>query len=224
MVVARDLDEPPLRNRLGKPAAHADRNHRIAGPVQEQRRGLDGRRDCAHVVLPEDRPELAKAVLGGDEALEPRPPSLVALVPVSRGLETEVLARPEIVRVRAEELVRLLGRAAVWLVVASHRPDGCGVEHERTYRSGYVAAKSIVIAPPRAAPKRAAVSLPAASMTERMSSICSSRYGISGPRSDSPMPRMSKTMSRENDASRSAYRDQWTSSHMTSRFEKIPFV
>src|SRR5207302_130576 len=152
---------------------------------------------CAHVDLLEHLAELAKARLGRDRALESSPPALGLLVPMLGSLMPEVDPGPHVVRERMQELRRLLGGTAVRPVVAAHRLDGCGVENERAHAPGYVAAKSIVIAPPRAAPKIAAASLPAASITALRSSICSSRYGRSGPRSERPIPRMSKTISLE---------------------------
>jgi hypothetical protein len=52
-------------------------------------------------------------------------------------------------------------------------------------------------------PRMAARCDPAASMTARRSSILVSSVGIWATRSDSPVPRRSKVIRRENDASRS---------------------
>src|SRR5581483_7051623 len=81
VVVSGELDEHGVRHGLAEPAAHADRNDRVAHTVQEERRGLDRRRNGTYVVLPKDLSELAKAPLLGDQALESGPPPLVALVP-----------------------------------------------------------------------------------------------------------------------------------------------
>ena len=58
------------------------------------------------------------------------------------------------------------------------------------------------IGPPSESPTSAARSEPAASITARTSSIRSSRVGP-GIGSESPVPRLSKRISRENEASRS---------------------
>ena len=63
-------------------------------------------------------------------------------------------------------------------------------------RSGWAAAKSIARGPPSDSPMMAARSLPAASMTARMSSMRVSSVVAPGTRSDMPMPRLSKRMSR----------------------------
>ncbi len=89
-------------------------------------------------------------------------------------------------------------------------------------RSGYEPQNSSIMAPPRAPPNTAARSEPAASITARRSSICTSSTGGSSPMSESPIPRMSNRISRENDASRSRNRAHRGSSHMTSRFDQIP--
>jgi len=72
--------------------------------------------------------------------------------------------------------------------------------------------------PPSPWPKSAARSLPAASSTVATSSIHSSRVGTwpSGTGSDSPLPRLSKTITRLNAASRWKNRAMVGSSHMTS--------
>ncbi len=70
-------------------------------------------------------------------------------------------------------------------------------------RSGCVAANSIDIVAARAPPNTIASSEPAASITAAMSSRWSSITGGSGPRSDTPTPRMSNTISRENETRRS---------------------
>lgn len=59
-------------------------------------------------------------------------------------------------------------------------------------------------------------------MTARTSSICNSTTGGSGPRSESPTPRMSNRMSLEKDASRLRYRAHAGHSHMISRLDQIP--
>ncbi len=91
-------------------------------------------------------------------------------------------------------------------------------------RSGYVAAKSRHMVPPSECPKSAVRSDPTASRTARTSSIrCSSVGKLSfGTRSERPVPRLSKRIRRENDASRSRSRamDGW--SHIASTFETQP--
>ena len=67
-------------------------------------------------------------------------------------------------------------------------------------RSGNVAANRAHIGPPSAPPKSAARSEPAASITAPMSSMSSSNEPSVRIRSESPVPRRSNTMSRENDA------------------------
>ena len=69
-------------------------------------------------------------------------------------------------------------------------------------RSGYVAAKSAQSWLPWTAPSSAARSEPTASSTARTSSICVSSVSVRG-RSERPVPRLSKRIRRENDASRS---------------------
>ena len=61
---------------------------------------------------------------------------------------------------------------------------------ERT-RSGAVAANSIAIAPPSMIAIRSARSAPAASITARTSSTCSSSVAVPPVRSDIPVPRRS---------------------------------
>src|SRR5205085_1301330 len=63
-------------------------------------------------------------------------------------------------------------------------------------RSGYVAAKRIASAAPSTWPRSAARSTPTASITARMSSIRSSSEGTPLTRSDAPLPRLSKRMTR----------------------------
>ena len=84
-------------------------------------------------------------------------------------------------------------------------------------RSGCAAAKSIASGPPSDSPMIAARSLPTASRTARMSSIRSSSVVAPGTRSDMPMPRLSKRMSRVNSASRSQYWRYCGSSQRISR-------
>ena len=71
-------------------------------------------------------------------------------------------------------------------------------------RSGYVAAKSIAIGPPSEVPNTTPRSESAASITGRRSSIRVSRLGScdSGTRSDSPTPRLSNRIRRDDEASR----------------------
>ena len=71
-------------------------------------------------------------------------------------------------------------------------------------RSGYVAAKSIAIGPPSEIPKTTARSEAAASIAARRSSIRVSRLGScdSGTRSDSPTPRLSNRIRRDDEANR----------------------
>ena len=70
-------------------------------------------------------------------------------------------------------------------------------------RSGYVAANSMAIGPPSDTPRTTVRSEPTASITARASSIRTSSDGSrsSDTRSESPTPRLSNTITRENDAS-----------------------
>ena len=79
-----------------------------------------------------------------------------------------------------------------------------------------------LIGPPSETPNRAARSDPAASMTARTSSMRSSRVGASVTGSDSPVPRLSKTIRRENELSRSKKRANGGASHWSSRWVAKP--
>src|SRR6266545_5832225 len=70
-------------------------------------------------------------------------------------------------------------------------------------RSGYVAAKRRLIAAPSELPKSAARLEPTASITALTSSMRVSSVGAPLTRSDMPVPRLSKRMSRQKEASRS---------------------
>jgi hypothetical protein len=76
--------------------------------------------------------------------------------------------------------------------------------------------------PPSEYPKSAARSEPTVSMTARTSSMRVSRFGMSVTRSESPVPRLSKRISRVNEASRARNRAQAGSSQKTSMFETQP--
>src|SRR6266403_623186 len=89
-------------------------------------------------------------------------------------------------------------------------------------RSGYVAAKSTHIGPPSEMPNSVARSDPAASITARTSSMRCSSEGKSTRRSESPVPRRSSMMSRENDASRVRKRAYEGSSQAYSTWETQP--
>ena len=91
-----------------------------------------------------------------------------------------------------------------------------------TVRSGYVAAKSALIGPPSDAPTTTARRDDAASMTARTSSIRVSRSAIPRTRSESPVPRLSKMMNRENDASRPKKAARGGSCHISSTLETAP--
>ena len=69
-------------------------------------------------------------------------------------------------------------------------------------RSGCVAAKSVTIDPPSEIPSRTARSEPTSSITARTSSMRSSSGAMPLTRSDSPVPRLSKRISRPSEASR----------------------
>ena len=69
-------------------------------------------------------------------------------------------------------------------------------------RRGYWAANAMLSAPPSDTPNRCARSTPTASITARMSSTRSAKVGGRFIGSDSPVPRLSKRISRPNDASR----------------------
>ena len=78
--------------------------------------------------------------------------------------------------------------------------------------------------PPSECPNSAARSEPTASSTARTSSMRSSRVGSSSfdTRSESPVPRLSKRISRENEARRSRKCAIAGSSHISSMFETQP--
>jgi hypothetical protein len=67
-------------------------------------------------------------------------------------------------------------------------------------RDGYVAAKTAHIGPPSESPNSTARSELAASITARTSSMRVSMLGMLATRSDRPVPRLSKRMSRQKDA------------------------
>ena len=91
-------------------------------------------------------------------------------------------------------------------------------------RSGCVAANSSDIAAVSEMPMMAALLDPAASITATMSLTRSSSSGARSPgsRSDMPVPRLSKTISLEKDASRRRNRARAGSSHECSRWETNP--
>ena len=85
-------------------------------------------------------------------------------------------------------------------------------------RSGYVAANSMAIGPPSDTPSTTARSEPTASITARASSIRTSSDGSrsSDTRSESPTPRLSNTITRENDERRVKNRANLGSVHIRS--------
>src|SRR5438034_6747293 len=89
-------------------------------------------------------------------------------------------------------------------------------------RSGCVAAKSIHIGPPSEYPTSAACGERAASITARTSSIRCSSVGMSLTRSESPVPRLSKRINRENEARRCRNAAARGSSQKTSRLDAQP--
>jgi hypothetical protein len=93
-------------------------------------------------------------------------------------------------------------------------------------RSGYVAANSVAIGPPSEKPITMARSESTASMTALASSIRTSRDGSrsSGTRSESPVPRLSKRINRENAASRERNRASVGSSHISSMWVVQPIT
>ena len=84
-------------------------------------------------------------------------------------------------------------------------------------RSGCSAANSTLIGAPSDTPKKAARSDPAASITARTSSTRCSSVGTDFTGSDSPVPRLSKRISRANEAILSKKRANSGDSHWTSR-------
>ena len=76
--------------------------------------------------------------------------------------------------------------------------------------------------PPSETPNTVARDEPAASITARMSSIRSSIVGGLVAGSDMPVPRLSNTINRENDARRVKKRARLGSSHATSTCETKP--
>ena len=91
-------------------------------------------------------------------------------------------------------------------------------------RSGWVAAKRAHRLPPSEAPNSAGRSEPTASITARRSSMRSSSVGSLsfGTRSDRPVPRLSKTIRRENEASRRRKRASVGSSQANSTCDTQP--
>src|SRR6266550_4415725 len=88
-------------------------------------------------------------------------------------------------------------------------------------RSGYVAAKTAHVCPPSPIPTSVARSAPTASRTARMSSILVSIGPRSRGRSDSPVPRLSNMIRRENDAKRSYICRQSELNHGNTRLLNI---
>ena len=77
---------------------------------------------------------------------------------------------------------------------------------------------------PSAQPITEAREDPAASITAMMSSMCCSTAGTPGTRSDIPVPRLSKVITRQNLPSRSRKAANSGSSHITSRWEVKPWI
>ena len=94
----------------------------------------------------------------------------------------------------------------------------------RSTRSGCAAASSTAKDPPSDDPSTVARSMPAASITARTSSArCSSGGASPGPtRSDRPLPRLSRTVTRLNEPSRRRNRATAGCSHCTSTFVVKP--
>ena len=91
-------------------------------------------------------------------------------------------------------------------------------------REGWAAAKTAQRWAPSSEPNSAACSTEAASMTARMSSILASSVGrlVSSIRSERPVPRRSKTMTRANDPRRRRPRAKGSTRHMYSTLEAKP--
>ena len=77
---------------------------------------------------------------------------------------------------------------------------------------------------PSAQPATDAREDPAASITAMMSAMCCSTAGTPGTRSDIPVPRLSKTITRRNVPSRSMNAANSGSSHITSRWDGRPWI
>ena len=123
-----------------------------------------------------------------------------------QGAEAEVLASPALSRTERGSAAASPRRGPT-----GSRAPTSAVAYEATrtsadVRSGNVAANSAQIGPPSAPPSSAARSEPAASITARMSSIISSNEPSARIRSESPVPRRSNMIRRENDAIRSRKR------------------
>ena len=86
-------------------------------------------------------------------------------------------------------------------------------------RSGWVAANSIAIGPPSSIATTLARSEPAASITARTSSICSSSVGGLVDGSDIPLPRRSNTIRRPISARRAKKRTVVGTSHRCSSWD-----
>ena len=91
-------------------------------------------------------------------------------------------------------------------------------------RSGLVHEKTIDNGPPSEIPNSAARSEPTASRTARISAIRSAKVGGSPTGSESPVPRLSKTIRRLNEARRFRNWLRCGSSHATSRWETKPWT
>ena len=91
-------------------------------------------------------------------------------------------------------------------------------------RSGCDAAKTTLIGTPSESPNSAARCDPAASITARMSSERSSRVAIFLTRSERPVPRLSNTITRLNDAIRSRNAANRGCCHISSTWEAEPGV
>ena len=192
VVIPRELNEFRARNALSDGASVGNVRDAVASAMEHKRRSLDVRQGLAHIDRSENFRSLAPRTRRVAKTFEARPPLLEPLV-VARSLDIEVVSGSHLA---GESLVEapllVLGPAEGPI----RRPDGLcrgRIEDERAD-----ALRVRCCAPP----KIAAVSEPAASMTARTSSICNSTTGGTGPRSESPIPRMSNRMSLENDASR----------------------
>ena len=133
-------------------------------------------------------------------------------VAVATGRST-LLRRPHSRSTRSSATSCVDARRASSPVSGSSRPN-VPYRISPSVRSGKVAANDPDIAPPPIVPKCTARSDPAASITARTSSIRSARVGSSSgaTRSDRPVPRLSKRISRESSASRRRKRASgWTS-------------
>ena len=225
MIPTRELDVHRALDLVCRVTGLSLQDDRIVLPVDHQGGDVGRRQDVADVHVREDPPELLEGARACNEPLEPRPPPDETLVGSDgRRLQRQVLPGPNLADEPFEEHPLFFGGLAV-------RESGVetvfatgAYSTSALVRSGWVAAKSVAIVAARAPPNTIASADPAASITAPTSSRCSSSTGGSGPRSESPTPRKSNRISRENFARRSRKWAHVGSSHISSTFDQIPLA